>query len=506
MAVRSSKDAEDSETGSCQNDRILLLMPFLRVAFAVCGLVLILATRPLWFGRSDFPAVPMFEMLVTAPTVLDDTLSYAMCAAFLMLIGTFTARLLPRIRTAAAGRLRSIDGCAFLLFASTGTLLVLLNQHRLQPWMYHFLLLSPVLACGSQLHRAGSHRPHHALRRAGSHRPKSMLAGGNRPYAKHSLGLTLNSPESLILILTGSIYAWSAWSKLDASFAQTHGRTFVDAITNVLGIRTTFWSDSLRTTTALCLPVGELLIALSFCAKRTRKLGLFASLLMHGALILAVGPWGLDQEWGVVIWNIFFIIQNAALLWMTNEAAEELPSRNGEDHGLTSQDDVITASRMRLTASRLISITATTTVLCAAILPLLRTVDRFDHWPSWAVYASGIPRTHVLIKTDCVDALPDHVRPFVQERLLDDGWSWVRVDLWSLKSVHAPIYPQDRFHIAVARTLSELASERDAIRIILESSADRWTAARVANDVTGDASIITAAKSLSMNTKPRSSL
>ena len=93
-------------------------------------------------------------------------------------------------------------------------------------------------------------------------------------------------------------------------------------------------------------------------------------------------------------------------------------------------------------------------VLVAGILfPGVRAVGYCDTWPAWAVYASSPARILVQVRDGNIERLPKTMQRYVERRRINDGWSWLRIDLWSLTETGTPVYPEDRFQLAVARAV-----------------------------------------------------
>ena len=107
------------------------------------------------------------------------------------------------------------------------------------------------------------------------------------------------------------------------------------------------------------------------------------------------------------------------------------------------------------------------------------------------------------VRDDSIDQLPESIREFVERRTINDGWSWLRIDIWSLTATSAPIYPEDRFQLAMARSISRELSTRDAVRVIHEEEAERWSGMRARDEFTGEAELTEAASRFSLNSLPR---
>ena len=427
----------------------------------------------LWFAASEFPVVPFFSFLTSVPRSFDRVLSGLLVASLLIDAGVTAARISRRgdsVPFVQIGR-----ACDSVFALSTG-MLILLNQHCLQPWMYHFLILTPLLWL-------------HALR------PVASADSKRSEDETCPTGSSVDYSRQAIIWLTASMYVWSEWSKLDWSFLHSHGPKFVNAICEAVGLSTQFWSDRTWLIAAACLSVGELFVGVAFLFRKTRACGLAASVVMHLLLVVAVGPWVLDHKAGVLLWNGYFIAQNVILFLAErrSSAASELPGNNSA----TGSSHARIASKG--TPQRAVFVLA----VGALLFPAFRAVGYCDTWPAWAVYASSPARILVQVRDNEVERLPKRILPFVESRRGNDGWLWLRIDLWSLAATGSPIYPEDRFQLGVAVSVTRGFDLRDGIRIIHENESDRWTGIRERTDVSGAAEMADLESRFRLNVKPR---
>lgn len=159
---------------------------------------------------------------------------------------------------------------ALMLFATSTTALILLDQHRLQPWAYQFVILATVIATSSKLN---------AVRR--------------------------------IQIITVSIYIFSGISKLDYQFVHTVGDQMLSTLIGTFGATTENWPTQIKHFTVLCLPMTEILLGIGLLISKTRNCAAAGAVTMHAVLLLL-----LFQDvsgLGVLIWNLFFIFQ---IIWI----------------------------------------------------------------------------------------------------------------------------------------------------------------------------------------------
>lgn len=439
----------------------------------VSALALIAVTLRLWFAASDFPAVPFFSFLTDVPRLVDRMLSGLIVTSLLIDSVVTALRIFRRCDSVTLIQLGRTCDLVFVLSALT---LILLNQHCLQPWMYHFLILTPLLSIDARRLDLASDLDHSEK----GHCPSFDASGFSR---------------RAIIWLTASIYMWSAWWKLDASFLHSHGPKLVSAICEATGLSTHFWSDDTWMIAAALLPVGELLVGVALLFRRSRAYGLAASLAMHLLLMVAVGPWGLDHEAGVLLWNGYFIMQNVILF-----VAE---CRSGARSGQPSNELMVGSSPARWFSRGTLQLDVLVVLAGTILFPATRSAGYCDAWPAWAVYASSPARILVQVRHDNVERLPETMQQYVERRRTNDGWSWLRIDLWSLTATGTPIYPEDRFQLAVACSVVSESGMDDQVRIIHEGESDRWTGERDLTDLVSEAEVSKLAKQFWLNTIPR---
>ncbi len=331
-------------------------------------------------------------------------------------------------------------GAALLVIGLAAALIV--DQHRLQPWALEYLLVATFF----------------------------WLAPGRT-------GL------QCVRWLVISIYTWSAVSKLDAAYLMTDGRDWLQGLLDSIGLDLPGWRQQGPQWAVLLLPMGELLVAASLAVPRLRRFGLALSLVMHGLLIWVLGPFGLRHEPAVLIWNAACIPQN----WLIFRRFEvEQPATEARP----------ISSRLRPSAAWILT-------AAAVILPALELIGCWDHWPAWAVYSARPADVIVLVDDAVSDRLPATLRPHVgaPEPLTD--WRPVSLDQWSFDELHCPVYPQQRFRLAVAAAIGEECNLGSGLQLRIHSEPDRWTGQRSETMLSGTAAIRKACDEYWINTSPR---
>jgi hypothetical protein len=251
--------------------------------------------------------------------------------------------------------------------------------------------------------------------------------------------------------LTVGIYAWSALSKCDVAFLQGPGRTVLLGLLSALGIDPRAVRGDVGAWAVVVMVAWEGLTALFLAFRRTRLLGLLQSLVLHAGLLVALGPWGLNHGWSVLLWNFLFLFQNPILFGR--------------------REPEMAASESPPWTSRLRTAVAYGVLGAGVVLPAFQPWGLWDVWPSWAVYSTRGGWCTLLVRSDDVDRLPSTAQPYVRPPLPLDDWGVIDMDAWSRDALHCPVYPQSRFRIAIAAALSQ----RVAVRVDLRRPLDRLT-------------------------------
>lgn len=286
------------------------------------------------------------------------------------------------------------------------------DQHRLQPWMWELLLFAILF----------------------------LIAPGQSGWRWWRW----------VVI---SIYLHSGLSKLDASFVESHGQLILEGMLQPLSIDVRFWPERTREAIAWTFPIGEIVLCVFLAMRRTQRWGLWMSVVMHVALIWTLGV-GLRHESGVVIWNVQFIVQNFILF------------------GGRSSATVAETDATPIPESAFIRIAAAAFGLFAVLFPLTENIGICDHWPAWAVYSSRPGQVDVLIPEEALQRLPAESKEYVGPPAPLETDRPLRLDAWSFETRSCPLYPQNRYRLAVGRALLGNAAE-DAV-FIVTSTPTRW--------------------------------
>lgn len=371
-----------------------------------------LATSPAPLGV-DFPAVPLLALSPQGISLVEP------------LALLFTAGSLLWIAVSGSACWRPIA-----LVLACLTLLLVANQHRLQPWAYQGWLYALVLT-----------------------------VFGNTLAARRWL-----------TALAISVYGYSALGKFDVQFVRSVGADLLGTIMPWLDLAPGRPLSGALVAAVLVLPALELVIAALLAWPGSRRLGGWAAMLMHSLLIILLGPLGLDHSGAVLAWNVYLAIQ----AWVLFARPDQGDTAAAAD--LSPQLPAAIAAVVRPLASAIL--------LAALLLPLGERLPRgapygyWDHWLSWSLYSPHTSRVQLQVHTAALESLPAAARRQTAASDDSDLWHDVRIDDWSLAELSVPIYPQARFQLGVARALGRQLDDPRAIRAILRSASDRRSGRR----------------------------
>ena len=435
-------------------DADLLATLRLRWCVAVFGLLLVSATWRLWWPAGEYPLIPWFGLLCGVHASMDRALAIGMVlSGFSVAVLTMREWIQTRRAGAASydGQHRRGRGIANAVWLSCLAGSVLLDQQRFQVWAWEFWWLTLFLNLAS---------------------PRVAL--------------------SCCRVLVIGIYAYSAISKLDTGFVQTQGPWLWQGMQRAVGFESQAWGPS-SSIGMLTFPMGELLVAIALCFHRMRRWGVAGAWVMHLGLLLALGPWGWDQKPGVLLWNGFFLVSVPLLFWARREittgvsaTAGSVAFRSASIVAFRSAKGRSFAERKTTLGDALRSLAPGERYCMAAVIglsvwPALSGIGLCDHWPAWAVYSSRPEIVLIQIAEEQVAQLPKSLRPHVGPAQPLSPWRPISIDQWSFAQRHCPIYPQDRYRLAMAR---HLESTYDATFRVTEYSApDRWTGKRQSREI-----------------------
>ena len=234
----------------------------------VAEALLILATWPLWTAFDLFPAVPLFRRLASVPIVIDWLTLAALFASTTAYLWSCRSR--PgAVANSSSGAVPRSNApyCSLLLMTVAAGWLVALNQHRLQPWHWLFLLVTA----------------------------QSILFTGRQRLW-------------LLRLTVATIYIFAALSRLGPDAGTGMSRQLLQTACALVGSEQLARNEPLFFMVCLAMTLAELAVGLCLMLPRTRRAAVATAMMLHALLLLLLSPIGLNHHWGVLLWNAFFLI------------------------------------------------------------------------------------------------------------------------------------------------------------------------------------------------------
>jgi uncharacterized membrane protein YphA (DoxX/SURF4 family) len=402
------------------SDRLLML----RVALPLALLAGILLSPKLWLSSRDFPVAPLAELFPELESPLD-ALVFAVLIAALVL--TVIARL-PR---------------PFLgLIVVTLVLMVLLDQTRLQPWVYQYLFMFGALA---------------------------LVAGrGSGPDSDAAL--------RTVRLIVAATYVWSGAQKLNVSFADEIFPWFAEPFVDVLPFIST---GDLPTWLGVFAAVVELGLGAGLLWSRTRRLAVAGLILMHVLILISL----VSHNWNSVIWpwNVAMPLFLVMLFWGTGGWHRRAPGGRWR-----------TRIRIRRLGSQLFGegmarsqrTLYLSVVMLFAVLPLLSFFGGWESFLSSSLYSGNIQRATIIVDGEVAELLPTGVQD--ELRPGPEGRASLSVSDWALSDLNVPPYPEPRVFHAIAERVCDYADGAGEVELIIVDTPGVFSGDRGVNGFTCD--------------------
>lgn len=347
-------------------DRLFLLRIVITIGY-VLGIII---SWRLWLSDRDYPLTPVFSWLPSIPSPIDALLPAGLC--LLLITHLFVKNKQPLI----------------LLSLVIVIILALFDQSRWQPWFYQYsVMLFSLLFVKDEK---------------------------NDNLTTEALNIS-----RLIIIC---IYIWSGLHKFNSYFYDEIIPWMIDGIIpNVPSGIISFIAHS--------IPFIEIAIGILLLFKRTRFVAIIGAVASHIFILIALGPFGRDQNQVIIPWNLAMIAFVLILF---------------------KKDDILSLRSLILGRSFQTKLVA----LLVIVMPFLNAFNRWDSYLSFALFSGNIPKASYYITPEGYSELPIHVRPYC---LKDSASGMYLIDVidWTDSYFHASLYPEPRIYESVADYLAK---------------------------------------------------
>jgi len=287
------------------------------------------------------------------------------------------------------------------------SVLVCVDQSRLQPWVYQYSLLLIVL-------------------------------GLHDWWTKDAADSTRTL--SLLQLTVAAVYFWSGLQKLNF--------TFVHEIFPLLlaPLRTSLPSlPQLASGAAIVAALTETLIGCGLLYSRTRNLCVWLALTTHGLVLVLLIAKGYNSV--VWIWNLSLMLVVLILFWRSN-----VYFFRGRSIWLSQS----------FKAKLAIFVT-----LAAALLPVLSFFGWWDMYLSGALYSGNTAIGVIKVDRDLSAQLPAAAKDQLFQ-MAGTGEEMLPLVEWSMADLNVPVYPEVRVYQRVAREICKLATNKADVELIVK--------------------------------------
>lgn len=360
-------------------------------------IALLTVTWKVWAGHSERSVVPLLSVAAAVPKGVDVAIG---CSLGALLVAIVCLLRIDRRRQKVSVTTNRVVCIAWVLAAA----LPLLNMQTLQPWHWLFLLL---------------------------------------------IAQWLTSRNQSILLwrqTLAGIYVFAAVSRIGPQIDSGMSVRIFAMLSDLLHLPALQRDPSVVFAGCVAMSVLEGCVGAGLLFKKTRQPAVVAGVLLHLSLILLLGPFGLQQQPGVLIWNLFLLLALLIVFWPTVNPppAPDSPRPTERRNWL---------------------------VLIWAI-PLSGLFGLADNWISWQVYSPRPETIRFLVHESAVSKVPDDLQPYLQRPRFPNEWHWLRLNQYVLQTTGAPAYPEDRYQLAHATTVAkDLPPE--AVQFVVDRP-ERW--------------------------------
>jgi len=277
-------------------------------------------------------------------------------------------------------------------FLGLALLLCMLDQMRWQPWFYLYLLLFGLL----------------------------LIVHGERSNKKREAIVF-----TVAALICSMMYFWSGVHKLQPSFAKFVYPYLVETFGMEIDK-----GKMVHTVLAYGMALSELGIGLALFWKPSRNYAIVAALGMHLFILVVLGPFGRSENLIIVPWNLAMMALVVAVFY---------------------KNDLISLQSMRLPSTLEPNVARWGIVLLVVVMPFFSYFGKWDYYLSNTLYAGKTSRLIMVMPAEYQEELPPSVKEHVKPVSNTPLFVYINTDVWALKELNVPVYPEARVQYEIAR-------------------------------------------------------
>lgn len=364
-------------------------LSFIYKSVCICFLIGIFITFPLWHHDRLFPMIPFHPGL-----------SSLGAGVHYFLLGILLLTIIANIIRKKSALVIALSSIMFML--------VLLDQMRLQPWVYiYFLIFIPFIWYF-------------------------------RVKDKKDKSSSMQVLNYIRILLIGT-YTWSGLHKFSTEFIENVYPSMMMGLFKVPQDSMLIEMKELGYGMAMV----ELLIGLGLIFPSTRKWSVLLAIIQHLLIIAWVSPIGGNTNYAILPWNVAMIILIVFSAYITKESTQLWPAGQNS---------------LKWSTAALI--------FFVWILPALNIKDKWDAYLSFNLYTERISHMFVALRQQAIDELdPQHLDYLAFENLIDEG-KVIDIERWSFEEMNVPVYPSPRVHCAIGRYFCSKVSNEQNLMLV----------------------------------------
>lgn len=351
------------------------------------GMILSIATSwRLWTNDRFFPQVPMFNFGFE----INNLTSYILFGLFgLSIVGLLVSRFA-----------RPFVVTSFVL----GIVLVIIDQNRLQPWFYMYMIMLFVLCF------------------------YNWRVDEPKNYTAIYTSLTL---------VIGGVYLWSGIQKLNPNFMSHTWTWFIKPLESIL----TPEQCTISYKFGYAVPFMEIAIGIGLFFEQTKKIMIPLVITMHVIILVVLSP--LFHNYNPTVWGWNF----AMILLVYVLFAGNTNSKYKHLSYLVEFKPIFAVA-----------------IICF-VLPVFNLFNKWDSYLSANLYSGNTTKANIYLSKSAKSKLPYYIQHFVKEQ--NDNLYELEVKTWALNEIGIPGYPEKRMYEALQVYIQKITCCDDEITLFI---------------------------------------
>ncbi|HSW87927.1 MAG TPA: DCC1-like thiol-disulfide oxidoreductase family protein [Candidatus Saccharimonadales bacterium] len=382
--------------------KIFTRFTLLKIILILTMISTFLFSPKFWVASRLYPLLPMLPFLPTLHFPFDYGLFFLLLSLLVLCLIKIHNR---------------IYFCLFTIFMG---FCILLDQSRLQPYIYQYFLM--------------------------------FLAIALYPWHKKNTNYQTIIVNTCCIIIACT-YFYSGMQKINSTFVFSISPWMMEPVLRFIPKELSLLCNAL----GIISPIIEMFIGIGLVFKQFRNLAIFSALCMHGFILFSIGPLG--HNWNSIVWpwNIAMCLFVIILFWR-NRSFTIAPL----------------VSSKAIPSLLILSI--------YGFLPLLSFFNLWDSYLSSTNYSGNTKTAQLAIKNTAFAYLDPELKQYISQK--NNDYSIINIQDWSVNEMNVLDYPETRIFQAIAKSLCRQTHNPSDIILSVYEKPDWITARSVTNTYT----------------------